>query len=208
MLPYDRFGSHANYLKAKRAFYSRKSYNKKWKERNTVRPPFRHLLPYWGKWTPDIYQQMLYFSGLTVEGMEDVIDQKTHWRWKKEEISLNHDIIQRITHLAEQEGFWHVYAFPPKLVLVLARTAKDMHSFCEYFRIPVGQARWIRHPRQLKPYTPKQVLWVAVSNVKYLQGLHAHPVVRRFVRRCERVQGRSVWWKPELGSKREIPLPR
>lgn len=206
--PRSSFATEAEYLEFKRmrnAEYQRKYY---WRKKNKTRkiPNFPHLLPYWDKWTPQLFRLMLRYAGLSFDRFEHVIYKKTFFSWEKEGFELNADLLQAITVEAEKLGWWHIAPFPPKLILVLARTPKDMISFCEYFRIPVGGARWIRHPRQLRDYTYTQVTSIAISNVKHLKGLHRHPVVLRFHRRCCRFQKReSLWWKPERGSSRSIP---
>lgn len=191
--------------KKKNASYQRRRY---WRNKRAQRsiPNFPYLLPYWRGWTPMLFRQMLRFTGYSFDRFQHIIYKKTFFRWEAGEFELNPDLLQAITTEAEKHGWWHYHAFPPKVVLVLAREPKEMIAFCHYFRPQPEEVRWIRTPRQLKDYTYTQVKWIAISNTKRLRGLHLHPAIKRFGRRCARFQKReTVFWKPTLGAKRSIP---
>lgn len=194
--------------RAENALHAKNYYRRK-NPKKVLHLNFPYLLPYWNKWQPHLVRQLLKYRGISIREMElkyDVISKGTFFDWEESEFSLTGELLQSLTSFAESQGWWSIYPFPPKVVLVLARTAKDMITFCTYYNIPIGEARWIRTPRQLKPYLYTQVKWIAVPNVKKLNGLHLHPVLTRFAKCCASTQKReSVMWKPLIGSRRAVP---
>lgn len=199
---------HKRFLKRRAAYYSRLYYYRK-KRKKLQGVCFPHLLPYWDGWTPPLVRLMMKYMGWGIADIEDIIWHQTFDMWEKGEIEVYPHFHQHLTTIAEEAGWWHYAPFPPKVVLVLARTAKDMVAFSNHYRFKLGEARWIPHPRYLKYYTYRQVRWIAVTNVKHLKGLHNHPVVQRFARRCSSIQKRpTVMWKPRIGEKRIVPNER
>lgn len=201
-------GSRQSYLKAKGRERQKEYY---WRKKREGRGwhLFPFLLPIWRKWTPERYRRMTRDLGYTLDYLHSsVLSKNTLRLWEEsEDFAPNNNILIRMTMFAEDNGWWHIYPFPPKVILVLARTAKQQIAACQYWRLQPEETRWIRTLSQLKNFTPRQVVWViAAGKERDCPPLIAHPLARRFLRACQEAQGRSVLWKGGSGVKRVVPI--
>ena len=182
-----------------------------WRKKRMARAwhPFPFLLPLWRKWTPERYRRMVRDLGFTLDYLHSsVLSKNTLRLWEENKDFIPSDnLLIRMTIFAEDHGWWHIYPFPPKVILVLARTAKEMVAASHYWRLQPEQTRWIRRLDQLKNFTPNQVLWVIGARGKRdCPSMISHPFARSYCRLCARVQGRMVLWEGKRGAKREVPM--
>jgi len=170
---------------------------------------FPYLLPYWGKWTPQLYRLMSKQLGFSLNRLQkeyQLLKLKNLWDWETVSTwKLSPEIDQRITNFAEMHGFWFHYPFPPKISIILAREARHADTMARFLRVNLGETRWVRTPYQLRDFTYDQIDWIVVGNQKHLRGLEKHPATKRWIKECEDSQGRSVIFNVTLGSKRSLP---